>query len=400
MSRKKILFICLGILIGGFIIAAIIFSTEPEAKQESATKKSAMLVETVSAEYGTFIPKISGTGTVRPVEDVILSPLVAGQVIRRDPSFSPGGFVVKGEVLLQLDPSDYRNTLELRKSELLQAKTDRHVEMGRQKVAEQDLALVNGDTLSPEEQSLVLRKPQLQAVDATISAAEASVSQAQLNLQRTTIKAPFDAHILTQNVTVGSQVSPGDNLGRLVGTDIYWVELNLPVTQLRWLHFPNNPKDLGSKVKIRSRGSWDEGAFRIGELYRQVGALDNQTRMARVLVKVEDPMGRHSDSLKAPHLMIGSFVEAEIEAQPISDVIRIHRDYVRTNQTVWVMADGKLNIRKVKILLTDSRYAYISNGLKEEEKVVITNISTVTEGIGLRTENSKSTKPLDTTMTD
>ena len=390
MSRKKILFICLGIFVGGLIIAAIIFSTEPEAKQESATKKSAMLVEVVTAEKGTFTPKIAGTGTVRPVEDIILSPLVAGQVIRRDPSFSPGGFVVKGEVLLQLDPSDYRNTLELRRSDLLQAKTDRNVEMGRQMVAEQDLALVNGDTLSEEEQSLVLRKPQLQAVEANIKAAEAAVNQAQLNLQRTTITAPFDAHILTQNVTVGSQVAPGDNLGRLVGTDVYWVELTLPVTQMRWLHFPNDSKDQGSAVRIRSRGSWDEDAYRIGELFREVGALDNQTRLARVLVKVEDPMGRHSDSIRLPHLMIGSFVEAEIEAQPIKDVVRINRDYLRSNQTVWVMEDEKLSIRNVNILLTDSDYAYISKGLEEGDKIVITNISTVTEGIGLRTDNSEN----------
>lgn len=386
MSTKKILIISVSILLFAVVVTTLVFMTEPTAKTEGATKKMAMLVEVIPVEKRDFRPVFIATGTVSPVEDITLSPLVGGQVIRRAPAFTPGGFVDEGTVLLQIDPSDYRNELELRKSDLLQARTDLDMEMGRQEVAEKDLALIGGDSLSPEEISLVLRKPQLNAVKAKIAAAKAAVDQAALNLSRTTIKAPFDAHILSQNVTEGSQVSPGDNLGRLVGSGFYWVSLTVPLAQLQWLHFPETGEEKGSEVKIRNTTAWPKGQFRTGYLAKQVGALDEQTRLARVLVKVPEPLARQQDK---PELMIGSFVEAQLLGEEIKNVIRLKRDFLHNNE-VWTMEDGKLAIKEVEVLLKDSEYAYITDGLKDGARVVTTNLSTVTEGIPLRTEKKVS----------
>lgn len=389
MTNRNLLLICGGILLAAIVVTIIIFFTEPKAEQEGATKKMAMLVEVVNAEKGNYIPVIQATGTVQPVEDIMLSPQVGGQIIRRAPSFVPGGFVKKGTVLLQIDPSDYRNTLELRKSDLLRAQTSLEMEMGRQEVAEQDLQLIGGDSLSSNQRSLVLREPQLNSVKADIRAAKASVRQAEQNLARTTIRAPFDAHILAQNVTVGSQVSPGDNLGRLVGSEYYWVNLTVPVIHLKWLSFPATENETGSIVKIRNTTAWPENSFRTGYLDKQVGALDDQTRLARVLIKVPDPLAQKIDEEK-PKLMIGTFVEANIQAKKINEVVRVNRDYIRNNQSIWVMKNGELNIRKVEIRLTDARFAYIEKGLEEGEKIVTTNLSTVSEGIRLRTQASDS----------
>lgn len=95
MSTKKILLICLGILVVATLAIYLIFNTEPTAQSENATWESAMLVDVVEVESGNFIPVIEATGTVEPVEDVTLSPLVGGQIIRRSPEFAPGGFVKK-----------------------------------------------------------------------------------------------------------------------------------------------------------------------------------------------------------------------------------------------------------------------------------------------------------------
>lgn len=388
MSRKKILIICGSILLVAVVVIAVIFLTEPTAQSEGATRESAMLVSVEKAEKGDYEPVITATGIVRPVEDVNLSPLVSGQVIHRASGFVPGGFVKKGDVLLRIDPSDYHNNLELRKSELLQAKTDLEMEMGRQKIAEQDLQLIGGDSLSVDQRELVLRKPQLNAVKARIQSAEAAVDQAQTNLSRTVVRAPFDAHVISQNVTIGSQVSPGDNLGRLVGIDQYWVNVTLPVGKLKWLSFPENEEDSGAKVRLKSNSAWGEDEFRIGYLDQQIGALDNQTRLARLLIEVPDPLGHIEGNDSIPKLIIGGFVEAHIQAKEIKDVVRLNRDYVRNNETVWVMKDEKLEIRDVEILLTDSQYAYIKNGLNHNDNVVTTNLSTVTNGVRLRTEEN------------
>lgn len=391
MNNKKILYICLAIIVGGIGITALIFSTEPEARQEGASIDTAMLVDVMPVKQGTFKPIIVATGTVQPVEDVNLSPLVSGQVIRRAPAFTPGGFVKKNQVLLQIDPADYRNTLELRKSEFLQSKTTLDTEMGRQQIAEQDLKLITDDSLfgdnplSEEERQLVLRKPQLSAVEATIGGAKASVDQAQLNLGRTTIRAPFDAHILSQNVTEGSLVAQGDNLGRIVGTDYYWIIATVPVSKLQWLSFPNDDSEKGAMVRIKNQTAWGNDAYREGYLDRQIGALDGQTRLARVLVKVTDPLANAKALNGMPKLMIGTFVEVNIQANPIENVVRLSRGYIRSNETVWVMKDEKLEIRKVEIVLTDDVHAYISKGLEDGDKVVVSDLSTVSNGIGLRT---------------
>ena len=390
MKRKKTVLISLGILLVAVVITFVIFNTEPTAQSEAATKKTAMLVDVVEVERGNFTPVFQATGTVQPVEDLMLSAQVGGQVIRRSPAFTPGGFVEKGTLLLQIDPSDYRNTVALRKSELSRAQTDLAMEMGRQEVAEQDLALAGVDSLSEQQRSLVLRQPQLKASEAQIQGARAAVEQAELNLSRTSIRAPFDAHILSQNVTLGDQISPGDDLGRLVGTDYYWVWLSLPVSNLRWLQFPKQTGEKGAAVRLRNTTAWPEGVYRQGHLHEQIGALDEETRLARVLVRVPDPLNYEVNNEAQPDLMIGTFVQAQVQGKEIEGVIRLNRDFLRSNNTVWVMEDEKLSIRDVEVVLTDVSHAYISKGLKEGDKVVTTNLSMVAEGIDLRTRSADS----------
>ena len=391
MSTKKIILICIGIIVLAIVVTSFIFMSEPTAQKEGATREMAMLVNVTEAEEGNFAPLLVATGTVEPVEDVIISARVGGEVVRRAPAFVPGGFVKKGEVLLQIDPADYRNNLELRQSELLQAQTELDVEMGRQEVAQQDLELVGGQTLTEQEKSLVLRQPQLNAVRARIKAAQAAVDQARLDLNRSTIRAPFDAHIITQNVTTGSQVAPGEDLGRIVGTEQYRVILSLPVSRLRWLTFPDSEHKKGSPVQIRNTAAWPPDTYRTGYLASQVGALDNQTRQARILVEVPDPLAQDTAAGK-PELIIGTFVETLVEGNEISNVVRLNRDYLRDNNKVWVMMDGKLSIKEVEVLLTDNQYAYISKGLQGGEKIITTNLSTVAEGIAVRTEKDTTTQ--------
>lgn len=390
MNKKKTLVICIIILLVAGAVTVFVFLSEPTASRAGATKETAMLVEVIQVERGTFQPTIVATGSVQPSKDIVLSPQVSGEVIRQADGFTPGGFVRQGEILLQVDPADYRNTLQLRKSDLGQAMADLEIEQGRQDVARQDYELVD-EMLSTENQNLelVLREPQLNAAKAQVQAAQAAVDQAQLNLERTTIKAPFDAHVLSRNVNIGSQVTPGDDLGRLVGRDEYWVIVTVPLSKLPWISLPEGDETNGSEVRIRDRKAWKVGEFRTGHIYRLVGALEDQTRMARILVSVPDPLAYKNDSL--PALMINSFVEAEIRANEIKDVVRLSREFLRENETVWVMDNERLRIKDVDVVFQDADYAYISSGLNEGDQIVATNLSTVAEGARLRTSDSDTT---------
>ena len=394
MSQKKIILICLVILLvsAGIVYATII--TEPTAKSEGATKKTAMLVSVQSSKKGNYNPVFKSTGTVAPVEDVQLNPLVNGPIIKRFKSFAPGEIVKKGQTLLQINPADLKNNLALRQSELQQAKTNYQVELGRQAIAEQDLQLIGGDSLSESQQELVTRKPQLSAVKANVASAQAAVDQAQLDLKRTQVKAPFDAQVISQNVTTGAQVDQSTNLGRLVGIYEYWVEVNLPTRYLKWISFEDDRKE--SKVQIFNPSDWGNSAYRKGKLHAKIGSLNEQTRLARILIKVQDPLALRSANKDKPELLIGSFVEVDITGNIIKDVIRVDRDHLRSNNTLWVMENGKLSIRQPKIVLLDSKFAYVAEGLKDGEKLITSNISTVTEGIAVQTEESESDEEQNT----
>ncbi|WP_182866580.1 efflux RND transporter periplasmic adaptor subunit [Stieleria mannarensis] len=387
------------LILGASAAAIVVINrTEPTAQQISATRKSAALVDTITVQRGTFRPRLSVLGTVEPAQDIVLSPRVSGQVIELSPRFVPGGMVRAGDLLLRIDPADFENTLSIRKSELEQAQASLEIEQGRQSLAEKELSLLEG-TIGDANRSLVLREPQIASIRAEFSAAKAAVERAELDLQRTRVVAPFDAQILSRSVNVGSQVSPGDELARLVGVAEYWVMAAVPVRSLPWVQFPepvdqqatNNDGEFiddqgatennGSTVRLRNPGAWPQGAERIGQVARMIGTLDQQTRLARVLVTVPDPLG---ESDQAPPLILDTLIETEIEGKPIEDVVRLERKYIRDSDTVWVMKDDVLEIRDTEIVFRDAEYAYIRQGLADGEEVVVTTLATVAPGIGLR----------------
>ncbi len=365
----------------GAATGAIVYinTTEPTAKQTKATRKSAALVETVTVQLGTYSPRIAVLGTVQPAQQIILSPRVSGQVAMLSDKFVPGGMVKFGDLLLQIDSTDFDNTLSIRKSELDQIEASLQIEEGRQLLAKQELELLE-DTIKDLNRSLVLREPQIASIRAELAAAKAEMDRAQIDLDRTNVKAPFDAQILSRSVNVGSQVTPGDELAELVGVDEYWIMASVPMRSLRWIQFPDTDGE-SSEVILRNPDTWPPGVERTAQVTRLIGTLDEQTRLARVLITVADPLGLKK---KAPPLILDSLIETEIQGRAIENVTRLEREYIRDNDTVWVMKDNLLEIRDVEITYRDAKYAYIKTGLEDGEEVVTTNLATVASGIRLR----------------
>ncbi|QDU37757.1 Multidrug resistance protein MdtA precursor [Maioricimonas rarisocia] len=324
-------------------------------------------------------------GSVEPAQEIVLSPRVSGQVLELAPNFVPGGMVQKGDLLLQIDPADFTSVLSERQSALQQAEASLEIERGRQSLARKELDLLV-DTIEEANRSLVLREPQIKSIRAQVDAAKALVARAQLELDRTKIEAPFDAQILSRSVNVGSQVAPGDELARLVGIEKYWVIATVPVRSLHWVQFSEADGE-GSSATLHNPNTWLPGAERHATVSRMIGALDQQTRLARVVMTVEDPLARNTEG---PPLILDTLLQAHINGRPIEDVIRLDRDYVHERDTVWVMKDGKLEIRETDIVFRDADHAYIQDGLESGEEVVTTTLATVANGIGLRKVNESA----------
>lgn len=374
------LVVCALLLVGAAYAVYMIYINEPVAKQEAATRRSAALVETVTVEHGSFRPQIVVLGVVRPAQEVELSPRVSGRVIAMDKALDPGSTVKAGQPLLTLDPEDYEQVLTIRKSEHAQIQALLEIEMGRQAVARQEFELL-GETIDPDNRALVLREPQIATLKAQLQAAQAQVDQAQLDVQRTTVTAPFDAHVLSRSVNVGSEVSPGDRLAHLVGAEEYWVMASVPMRDLAWLRLPDQGQ-AGDTVLVRQTSAWPAYTYREGRLSRLIGAVDPETRMANILITVPDPLAQ---SLDGPMMILGTIVEVRIAAEELKDVVRLPRTLLRQNDTVWVMdPNSKLSIRKPTIVYRDSTYAYITDGLSDGEQIVSTSLSAVTNGLDLR----------------
>lgn len=377
--------ICAAIALTAMGIIYLIHATEPTAKKSGATRKSAALVEVIYPRRGDYRPDIKALGTVEPAREIQLSPRVSGQIISIADGFIPGGFVNKGELLLEVDPADYRNNLAMSQSELHQAQAELEQEVGQQRAAQQEFALL-GEEIEEANRALILREPQIRSAKARVEAAQAELDMAKLDLSRTQLYAPFNAQILSRSVNLGSQVSPGNSLARLVGIDEYWVIASVPQADLQWIQLPM-AGERGGPVKITKPGAWGEGVSRKGEVKRLIGALDNETRLARLLITIKDPLSRQTEG---PTLLLGTVVEAHIAARRLEDVFRLERVYLRRNDTVWIYNEGKLNIRKLNVVFRDLRHVYIQDGLEEGQAVVTTNLATISEGIPLRVENENT----------
>jgi len=382
---------CAVLLLVGAGALTLIFNTEPSAEREDAVRQTAMLVDVTRPEQGAFRPVIEALGTVQPSRSVDLRSRVSGEVLDIAPRLAPGGFVRQGDVLLRIDEADYRNTLLQRQSELEQAIAELELERGRALQAEReyrDLKADRGEELQPANLALVLREPQLRSAEARVKAARAAEAQARLDLERTAVRAPFDAQVVARSVNLGSQVNANEPIAQLVGLEEYWVEATVPLDKLRWLVFSDGEQGAGSPVLIRHRAAWPEGRYREGHLDQLIGELEGGTRLARVLVVVEDPLARLPAHEGLPSLIIGAFLETRMEGREITGALKLPRDLVRQNDTVWLVREGALAVQPVDIVFQDAGYAYIDGGLRADDQVITTNLATVKDGIRLRVRSS------------
>jgi len=371
------------IAIGAALLILLIYSSEPKAEREAATRETAMLVDVMTVSRGTYAPKISGLGTTTAAQDISLMPRVPGRIVGVSANFIPGGFVSAGETLATLDPTDYRNAVARQESAVEQAESELAVERGRGDVARRDYEIL-GQGMDDKNPALALREPQLEAAQAALKSAQASLEQAKQDLARTKVTAPFHAQVLTRNANVGSEVNTGTTLARLVGVDEYHVIVTVPLAKLNQIVFPYAGNE-ASAVRLRDRAAWHDGAYRQGKVLSLIGAIDGETRLARVLVSVQDPLALQMPE-GTPILLVGSILYAEIDGRTVEDVVRIERAHLRQGDTVWVMHDGKLDIRNVAVAFSDTEHVYISAGLDDGDVIVTSTLATVAQGAPLRTE--------------
>lgn len=380
---------CLVLLGGAGLGYWLIHQSEPEAERSGATRRNAALVETVTITRGTYRPTLTVLGRIQPARAVTLTPRVTGEVLDVADKLMPGGRVRKNEILLQIDPAEFEAQEAMRLSTLQEAQAQLKLEQGQQRVAEQDFAFLEGE-VDKSQRALALREPQLETAKARVAAAQADLRMARIDLRAATVRAPFDATVLTRQVDVGSRVSPGQPLAQLVGLEAYWMYASVPIANLRWLTFADGDGQGDvSAVKLRSSGRWGATQAKSGRLESLIGDVDNQTRLAHVLISIPDPLGIKDGS----PLILGTIIEATIVGREVEDVIRLDRRSLRAGDTVWVMNGGQLEIRQVEVIFSDEQQVFLRGDLQPGDEVVTTDLASPRPGTPLRKMSSGTLSP-------
>lgn len=376
----------IAVLLLAAIVATEMMRSSPRASRK-ARERSARLVEVVTAKLTTERARVHAMGTVRAARAVELRPEVSGKIVRLGKELIPGGHFKTGQLVAQVDAADYRLAIRERESQVVRARAELRLEQGRQNVAAREYALLSGQGAGDAGSSdIALRKPQLESIRADLQAAEAALERAQLDRKRTTLLAPFNSIVETHFVERGTQVTPTTLVARLVGTDEYWVEVSVPVSQLPWIQVPRRTGDPGSPVRVCNERAWGEGKCRAGHVVRQASGLEEQGRMARLLVAVPDPLALEEDNAEQPAMILGSYVRVEIEGARDMRAAVISRNLVHDGDRVWIAKpDDTLEIRRVQIAFSDPEKVYVVDGLSQGDRLIATSLTGVVEGMPIRT---------------
>ncbi len=397
MSRFnfKPFLIGVGILAVGVIGLIILIGLRPEPEKEER-RELAPLVETVSVERATGSLTVSGSGTVSARRQVALSSEVAGRIVSASEDFVNGGAFEKGQILIELDSTDYVNAVSVARAEVTARKYEAIVAREESQIAKDEwerLKRRDPDLKPPKEGemgSLVFREPQIVLADAAVAAAEARLNDSLRRLERSRIRAPFDGRILSRQAELGQYLAPGMVVASFYSTDIAEIVVALRTDQAELLgDIPGLTSDRIIQARVMTGNGaglkqWD------GKVVRTEGALDPTTRTIRLVVQVDDPYGLNSG--KSP-LLVGSYASVVIAARDFDGESVIPRPALRDNDQVWVVDNETVSIRNVDVLTAEQGTVYLSGGLMPGDRVVVSSLAVVTEGMGVReVEGSRSSR--------
>jgi RND family efflux transporter MFP subunit len=340
------------------------------------------LVRTIRVTAGPQSVIIRGEGTVQPLQEIQLVPEVDGKVVYVSPALVDGGEFSRGDTLLRIDPVDYQLAVTLAEAKVKDAESSLELAEEEAAAAGEEWRMLYGGKpeAEPEPPPLVAKEPQLAAAQAKLAANKADLRKAQLDLERTELMAPFDGRVSQENVDLGQYVSPGQPLATLYATEAADVVLPLEDESLFWFHVPGftDGNGLGSSAKIRARVGGRDLSW-AGRVVRAEGKLDERTRMINVIVRVDKPYATR------PPLAMGLFVTVEIEGRNLPKAAVIPRPALHEDDVVWVTdEENRLRFRKVDVARVQGDKVVLEAGLKDGERVVITPLKAVTDGMTIR----------------
>lgn len=365
----------IAIVIAFLFGAATLMATAPEL-EPSSIEPVPVTVRVQKVGLEAIQLKVHSQGSVVPSTVSQLIPEVSGRVTWTSPNLVAGGYFSKGQELARIDELDYKNARDRARAALKRAKAEvEHAkfEYGRLKsLAERKLtsrsALENG--------LRAYRVSQAAFEDATVN-----FEQAEENLNRTVLRAPFDGLVKAETVDIGQFAARGQAIATLYASDIVEVRLPIADRQLAFLNLPtlrtgNLPDTQQPSVTLSAEYGGRTLTW-VGNIVRTEAEIDTASRMVQLVARVQTQADQ-------PGLSVGLFVNAEISGIAVEDVVVLPRSALRNqNQVLIVDAENKIRFRTVTPLRLYQDSVLIAGGLIEGDRVCISTLQTAIDGMNV-----------------
>ena len=373
-NRKQIIVPIVILAIG--ILALIGFSSMKKPPEEKAEVDNTPIVAVEKIHVTPISLKVNSYGVVQPKYETELVAQISGEVVELAEVFVRGGFVAKNQLLARIDPNDYQAALIEAEATMASARAALETERAQGQVAEQEWKRIT-DT-SPTE--LSLRKPQLAQELARVKSAQASVLRAKRNLERTEIRAPYDAMIESRTIGLGSFVGTGTKVGKLLGTDIAEIRLPVADNQLQFL------MQEGEDAKVNLVGTYaGQNVIWAAKIARNEGVVDNKSRMSYLVAEINDPYGLQvkRDAPKHNPIRFGSYVTAEIFGVSLESAALLPRYLVSDNRVAILDTDSKLHYAEITIIRQEGSNVIVTGGLHEGDQLIVSALDYPVDGMKL-----------------
>ncbi|VAW69689.1 Membrane fusion protein of RND family multidrug efflux pump [hydrothermal vent metagenome] len=390
-KAKKETLAVFAVSIIGIVIAVALFIFKPVAEKQPVADVIA-LAEFVRVKKQSRPLTVLSQGSVNAKTHISLVAEVNGRVTHMAQLKSNGGFFKKGDLLLNIDDTDYLLTSVRARAQVAAAKQQLlkvEIEAGQ---AKYDLEQMGRNP--SKSTAYALRKPHLAEAQANLQAAQADLKIAQLKMQRTRVKAPFDGRVVKKFVDIGQYVGIGTVLADIYSTDAAQVRLPLSLYQIELLGIAlyDRPAQLQAvDVTLISEYFSSRHVWR-AKLSHIEGVLDERNRLVFVVVEIKNPYERDPAYPDRSSLTPGMFIKAELKGEVKDGVVKLPRTSLRFANEVWVIDENERLLKKHIVLYTkDEHFIYIKSGLHQGERVIVNAIDYPIEGMKL--------SPMDTERT-
>ena len=361
-------------ILGIFLfLAATLMATAP-VLEPSSVEKLATTVRVVEIQPKSVQLKVNSQGSVMPSTESQLIPEVSGKVSWMSPNLVAGGYFDNQEILIRVDDTDYKTKLDRAQANLTRAEAEQqHNEFEYRRMQ----SLVKRNLVSRSQLENSLRA--YRVAEASLQDATANFNQAEQDLARTQIRAPFAGLVRSENVDIGQFVSRGSPIATIYAGNQAEVRLPIADRQLAFLNIPVSirgeiPQEFQPEVTLTAQYAGQTLQWK-GNIVRSEAEIDVSSRMVQLVARVE------STSNPVP-LSIGLFVSAEIQGLAAKNVVVLPREALRNDNQVLVVDDeNRLRFRKIETLRLYQDDLLVQAGLEAGERVCISPLQTAIEGM-------------------